>query len=209
MNNTQIDDAHDFDLIMKMHNLIEYSDNYSKTFGILWLYCRDEPVVDANSAIVDFTVANSITDLFKINEKITGETGVNGTKNVETMVPLKYLSNFWRTLEIPLINCEINLDLNCSKNCIIVATDVTDHGATFSITDGKLYVPVVTLSTQDNAKLLGQLECVFKITIYWNKYQSNLSTERQNQYLDYLIDPSFQGVKFLSFKDEAQQTSYS
>ena len=90
-----------------------------------------------------------------------------------------------------------------------MATDVADHGATFSITDGKLYVPVVTLSTQDNAKLLGQLESVFKITIYWNKYQSTLSTERQNQYLDYLIDPSFQGVKFLSFKDEAQRTSYS
>ena len=94
MDNTQIDDAHDFDLIMKMHNLIEYSDNYSKTSGILWLYCRDEPVVDASSAIVDFTVASCITDLFKIKGKITGETGVNGTKNVETMVPLKYLSNF-------------------------------------------------------------------------------------------------------------------
>ena len=83
-------------------------------------------------------------------------------KNVELMVPLKYLSNFWRTLEMPLIKCEINLDRNWSKNCII---------AVFSVTDTKRYVPVVTLSTQDNVKLLEQLNCGFKRTIKWNKYK--------------------------------------
>ena len=76
---------------------------------------------------------------------------------------------------MPLINCEINLDLNCSKKCVIVATTVADQGATFSTTDTKLYVPVVTLSTKDNVKLLEQY-------YYWNKYQSEILTERQNQY---------------------------
>ena len=69
------------------------------------------------------------------------------------MVPLKYLSNFWRTLEGLLINCEINLILIWSTNCVIVASNLANQNATFSITDTKLYVPVVTLSTQDNAKL--------------------------------------------------------
>ena len=95
-----------------MYNLIEYRDNYSKTSGILWQYCRYEPALDANNAITDFTVANSITVLFNIKEKITGKKGDDGTKNVKIMVPLKYLSSFWKTLEMPLINCETNLDLN-------------------------------------------------------------------------------------------------
>ena len=158
---------------MPMFNLIEYSDNYSKTSGILWQYCRDELAINsANSNNFDFTGANCITDTFKIKEKVTGQTDNNGTKNVEIMVPLKYLCNFWKTLEMPLINCEINLDLNWSKICIIVATDIDNQSATFPITDTKLYVPVETLSTQDNTKLLEQLKSGFKRTINWNKYQS-------------------------------------
>ena len=130
------------------------------------------------------------------------QNAINGT--------IKISSNFCRTLEMPLINCEINLELDWSKECVIVA-DNADQETTFSITDTKLYVPVVTLSIPDNAKLLKQLKSGFKRTINWNKYQSKISAERRNQYLDYLIDPSFQGVKrlfVLSFQDEAQQTSY-
>ena len=85
------------------------------------------------------------------------------------------------------------------------------QGAIFLITDAKIYVPVLTVSTQDNAKLLEQLRSGFKRTINWNKYQPKISTERQNQYLDFLIDPSFQGVNrvfVLSFEDEEQKTSY-
>ena len=126
------------------------------------------------------------------------------------MVPLKYLSNFWRTLEMPLINCEITLDLNWSEKCVITATNVANQGTTFPITDTKLFVPIITLSTQDNAKLLEQLESGFKRIINWNKYQSKVSTEKQNQYLGFLIDPSVQGVNrpsVLSFEDEAQRTS--
>ena len=93
------------------------------------------------------------------------------------MVALKYLSNFWGTPEMSLVNCEINLNLNCSENCVIVSTSVADQGTTFSITDTRLYVPVLTLSTQDNAKLLKQLKSSFKRTINWNGYQSKVSAE--------------------------------
>ena len=85
---------------------------------------------------------------------MTGQNGDNGIKNVEIMVSLSYLSVFWRNLELPLINCEVNLILTWSENCAIVSTNVANQIATFAITDTKLYVPVVTLSTQDNAKLL-------------------------------------------------------
>ena len=149
---------------MPKYNLIEYSDSYSKTSGILFQYCRDVPAADKNGAVTDFTEAN-VTDLFNLKEKLTGQTDDNGTKNVEIMVLLKYPSNFGKTLEMPLINCEITLDLNLSENCLIVATNVTAQAATFSITDTKLYVPVVTLSTQDNAKLLEKLKPGFKRTI--------------------------------------------
>ena len=146
----------------------------------------------------------------KKNKK-NSQTGNNNTNNAEIMVPLKYLGNFWKTVEKPLINCEINLDLNWSKNCVIVATDVANQGATCSTTDTKLFVPVVTLSPQDNTKLLERLKSDFKGTINWNKSQSKISTERQNLDLDCLIDPSYQGINrlfVLSFEDEAQQTSY-
>ena len=162
INNTQVDDADDIDVVM--HNLIEYSENYLKTSGSLWQYCRDEPALVANT-ITDFYAANATTDSFKIKEKMTGQTGNSGTKNVEIMVPLKFLSNFWRTLEMALSNCETNLDINWSKNCIIVVTAVKNQGATFLITDTKFYNSVITLSTQDNANLLEQLKAGFKRTI--------------------------------------------
>ena len=123
------------------------------------------------------------------------------------MVPLKYLSSFRKTLELPLINCEINLDLKWSKSCVIVANN-DDQTATFSITNTRFYVLVVTLSTQDNAKLLKQLKSDFKRMTNCNKYQSKVSTERPTQYWPYLIDPSFQGVNklfVLSLEDEEER----
>ena len=100
--------------------------------------------------------------------KITGNTPADvNTKDVEMIVPLKYLSNFWRTLEILLINCEVNLILGWSSTCVI--TNSAGAGK-FTIIDTKLYVLVVTLSTQDNTKLLQQLKSGFKRTINWNKY---------------------------------------
>ena len=121
-------------MLKKGVNLIEYSDNYSKTSGSLWQYCKDIPTVN-NGEIVDFDEDN-LTDSFNFKPKTTGQ-----TKEIEIMVPLKQLSNFWRTLERPL-----------------ASTDVANQGATFETAKTKLYFPVVTLSTQDNAKLLQQLK---------------------------------------------------
>ena len=88
------------------------------------------------------------------------------------MVPLAYLTVLWRSLEMPLINCEVNLILTWSANCVIIASNAANQNATFSITDTKIYVPVVTLSTQDNAKLLQELKSGFKRVINWKKYLS-------------------------------------
>ena len=143
--------------------------------------------------------------------KITGESDDNGTKSVEIMVLLKYLSTFRRILEMPLIDCETTLDLNWSGHCVIVATNVAAQATTFSITCTKLYVPVVALSTQDDAKLLEQLKYGFQRAVNWNIYQEKVIRERINQYLDFLIDTSFQWLNrlfVLSFANEAQRTSY-
>ena len=96
-NNTQVDNAKEIDIEMLMYNLIEYSNNYSKTSGSLWQYCKDIPAVDNNNAIVNFT-ENNLTDSFNFKVKMTGQIGDDGTKNVEIIGPLKYLSNFWRNV---------------------------------------------------------------------------------------------------------------
>ena len=113
------------------------------------------------------------------------------------MVPLKYLSNFWRALEIPLISCEVEPFLDWSGNCLIIYTDIAHQNPTFTITETNRYVPVVTLSTQDNAKLLPQLKNGFKRTISWNKYLAKPELLAQNANLNHLIEPSFQGVNRL------------
>ena len=126
------------------------------------------------------------------------------------MVPLKYLSNFWRTLEMSLINCEVNLILTWSADCGIIYTDVANQIPTFTVTETNLYVLVVTLSTQDNAKLLPQLKSGFKRTISWNKYLSKPELLTQNPNLNHLVEPSFQGVNrlfVLAFEDDAQRTN--
>ena len=179
-----------------MYNLIEYSDYYSKTSGSLWQFCKDIPTVNNNNAIVDFTNDNLI-DSSNFKVKMTGQTENNGTKSVEIMVPLKYLSNFWRTLEMPLINCEVNLLLTWSVSCVIASADAANQNATFAITDTKLYVPVVTLSQQDNEKLLEQLQSGFKRVINWNKYLSKPELLTQNPNLNHLVEPRFQEVNRL------------
>ena len=114
----------------------------------------------------------NVIDSFNFNEKITGQTDDNSAKNIEIMVPLKYLVNFWRTLEISLINCEINLILTWPATCVILFTAIANQGATFAITGTKLYALVVTLSTQGNLKLLDKSKSDFKRTTNWNRYQS-------------------------------------
>ena len=131
MKNTDIDNVQDIHIVMPMYSLIEYSDNYSKTSGSLWQYYKDDPNDNAVQS-----------ESFKCKMKITGKTPAAGnTKDVEIIVSLKYLSNFQRTLEIPLINCEV-ITLTWSKSFVI--TNSTGTGK-FKITETKLYAPVVTL----------------------------------------------------------------
>ena len=179
--NKQYANADDINIVMPMYNLIEYSDNHSKESGILRQYCRDETAINAaNSDISYFNAANATTSSFKIKEKITGQTDEDSRENVKIMVVLKYLSKFWRTLEMPLINCEINLNLNWSKKRVISAPAVANQGATFSITDTKLYVPVVILSTQDNAKLIEQNQVLKEQLTGINTNQKNQQKDKTN-----------------------------
>ena len=130
---------------MPMYNLIEYSDNYSDPSGSLWQHKRDEIINNADVTNDDNAPS------FKYKANLIANTGNNGRKNgVKIAVPLKYLSNFWRSLEMPLINCKVELSLKWYENCILSSAGTA---ATFTITDTKLYVPVVTLKTEDNTKL--------------------------------------------------------
>ena len=186
-----------------MQSLIEYSENYSKTSGSLWQYCKQIPAVDNNDNIVNFGGANA-TNSFNFKTKITGQASADnndgniaGRVDVEIMVPLKHLSNFWRTLEMPLINCEIELILDWSANCVIIYTDVDNEVPTLTTTETNLYAPVVTLSTEDNSKLLPQLKNAFKRTITWNKYLEKPESLAQNANLNHLIESRFQGINRL------------
>ena len=155
-----------------MYNVIEYNDNYSKTSGGLWQYCKDIPAVNNNGNIVDFRGANATTN--------------------------------------SLVNLEVNFILTWSENCVIIGTNVVNQVPTFEITETSLYVPVVTLASEDNAKLLSQLKSGFKRTINWNKHLSKLELLPQNPNLNHLIEPSLQGVNkifVLAFENDAQRTS--
>ena len=148
-----------------MYNLTEYSDNYSDTSGSLWGFKRDE--IDNNVHVSNNYNAPS----FKYKARNIGNTENNGTKNgVKIAVPLRYLSNFWRSLEMPLINCKVEFSLKWIENCVLT-TAANANKATFEITDAKLYVPIVTLSAEDNAELSKLSGEGFKRSIYRNKYK--------------------------------------
>ena len=138
INNTQTDNTKDIDVVMPLYDLIQCNDNYSKTTRSLWQYYKGKPDLSDPSVIGKFSRYSA---LFKFKQKITGETENNGTINAEIMVPLKNLSNFWRTLEMPIINCEINLILAWSENWVISNT-TANQVTTFAITDTKLYEQV-------------------------------------------------------------------
>ena len=190
---------------MPMYNLLEYSKNYRKTTGSLWNYYRDEPSNPLSSNSESFKYKTSITgNTYNIGD---GEEGYDANKvgknETEVVIPLKHLSNFWRSLNIPLINCEVELILAWSKNCVLadMTVDAAANPAivapvtlTFEITGTKLYVPVVTLSKENVTKLLEQLKLGFKRTIKWNKYRSKMSIQPKSNNLNYLIDPTFTNV---------------
>ena len=178
----------------------------------MWNYYRDEP----NSGVdghINYSIVGSKSFDYKANFIEADVTQNSLIKNVvKIVVPLKYLSNFWKGLNIPLINCEVELILTWFKNCVVInkATTAANHGADhdvfkidnpknaiFQITDTKLYVPVVTLSKENDIKLLEQLKSGFKRTIKWNKYRSQMTIQPQNNNLNYLIDPTFTNVNRL------------
>ena len=142
---------------------------------------------------------NNVTS-FKYKANLIGNTENNCTKNgVKIAVPLKYLSNFWRSLEMPLIKCKVELSLKWYERCLLTAATT----ATFRITDAKLYVPIVTLSIEDNSKLTKPLNEGFKRPIYWNEYKVipnktvELAAVKDVKYIRELLDSSWQGVKRL------------
>ena len=165
---------------MPMYNLLEYSKNYRKTTGSLWNYYRDEPSNPLSSNSESFKYKTSITgNTYNVDLTIIGDGGnpipnpnydANkvGKNETEVVIPLKHLSNFWRTLNIPLINCEIELILTWSKRCVLADMTAANNPPTeseFQITGTKLYVPVVTLSTKSDKKLLEQIKSGFKRTV--------------------------------------------
>ena len=215
INGELIEDDDDLDVVMSKYNLLEYSKNYRKTIGSLYNYYRDEFSDDADDNNFDnIKVVNSNT--FKYKNKIIGNTynvnagadgydvNKNGTQEVELAIPLKYLGNFWRALNIPLISCEVSLELKWDKNSIITSLeqrgigggnrDNAPTGATLARNDCKLYVPAVTLSKDDEIKLLTNLKSGFKKEIISNKYRSQMTTEAINNNLNILIDLTFTNV---------------
>ena len=169
------------------------------------------PAVDDDGDIVIFNGAND-TDSLNFKSNIIGKTNDDGDiGNVEIMITLKYLSNFWRTLEMSLINCETELILNWSENCVMIYTDVNNQVPTLTITETNLYVPVVTLPKQDNTNLLPKLKNDFKRTISWNKCLAKSELLAQNANLNHLIEFNFKFSRckqtFCSrFENDAQRT---
>ena len=173
INDEDIDGANNIDIIMPMNNLIEYSDNYSDTSGSLWQFKRDEsPVTNAGNPH-NFSEDNSTSFKYKSRffKPLTAAGNV-AFKNVKIAVPLKDLSNFWRSLEMPLINCKIHLELNCSRDCVI--STIAD--TTFKITNTKLCAPIITLPNKENVKLVKLFEEGFKRTVYCNEYQTKVES---------------------------------
>ena len=201
INDTFADYANFINITMPMYNLIEYSDNYSDTSECLWSFKTNEIINNA-----DVTNDNNAPS-FKYKANLIGNTGNNGRKNgVKIAVPLKYLSNFWRSLEMPLINCKIELSLMWIGNCILTINPNANNNinkATFTITDEKRYVPIVTLKTEDNTKLSKLLREGFKRSIHQNKYEVipnkiiNVAINGREHHLRELLDSNYQGVKRL------------
>ena len=220
INGELIEDADDLDIVIPMYNILEYSKNYRKTIGSFYNYYRHELTNDNNNNFANRNVVNS--NAFKYKNKIIGnmynvdaaaagyDANKNGMQEVEIAIPLKYLGNFWRALNIPLISCEVSLELKWNKNCVItslkerqvdagppVIRDGAPTGASQAINDCKLYIPVVTSSKDDEIKLLTNLKSGFTREIDWNKYRSQMTTEAINNNLNILIDPTFTNVNRL------------
>ena len=199
INDEHVDTAENLDIVMPMYNLIEYSDNYQDSLATLYQYKRDEP--PEADAVADLTANKSDSLKYKIKllgnvTEVAGDAAGVRRLNVKVVVPLKYLSNFFRSLEMSLINCKIKLNLTWKKECVL-STGAGE--AVFIINDTKLYVSVVTLSKEDNKDFIEQQNKGFQISIYWNEYKTKeINEDADANVFKYIsLDPSFQGVNRL------------
>ena len=192
INDEHVDTAENLDIVMPLYNLIEYSDDYQDSSATLYQYKRDEPPED--DAVAVLTADNSISFKYKI--KLLGNvTEVAGNAAGVRRI-FKYLSNFSRSLEMPLISCKIKLNLTWKKECVLS----TGNGdAVFIINDTKMYVPVVTLSKEDNKDFIEQQNKGIQRYIYWNEYKTiEINENADANVFKYInLDPSFQGVNRL------------
>ena len=206
--NINIDDeyieaAKYLDIIMPMYNLLEYSDSYEDTTGSLYQFKRDE-LPDNNNVVT----ANTASLKYK---------SIDGDNNVKLVVPLKYISNFFRSLEMPLVNCKVDLELTWTKDCVICSNNAAaGNVVSFKITDTKFYVPIVTLSTRDNSNFTKQLNEGIKRTVHWNEYKAiddSTAITAADPYTKSL-DSSFQGVNrlfvlgFANANDQPKREGY-
>ena len=195
INDEHVDTPENLDITMSLYNLIEYSDNYQDSSATLYQYKRDEP--PEADAVADLTADNSSS--FKYKVSLLGNPVFDGNitkRSVKVVVPLKYLSNFFRSLEMSLINCKIKLNLTWKKECVLSNQDVA---AVFIINNTKMYVPVVTLSKEDNKDFIEQQNKGFQRSIYSNEYKTKEINENAdaNVFKYTNLDPSFQGVNRL------------
>ena len=200
INDEHVDTAENLDIVIYMYNLIEYSDNYQDSSATLYQYKRDEPPDDINN-----NLATNTSSSFKYKVNLLGNPNIVGNvarRDLKIVVPLKYLSNFFRSLEILLINCKIKLNLTWKKECVLSTDDDAANAANnpvFIINDTKLYVPDITLSKEDNKDFIDQQNKGFQRSIYWNEYKTKEQNENaDNNVFKYInLDPSFQGVNRL------------
>ena len=199
LNDEHVETAENLNLVMNIYNLIEYSDSYSDTSWSAFQFKRDKQPLNYAGDIVDVIVGNSSSFKYKsslLKGLTTRDVGQNTHRlflNAQIAVSLKYVSSFFRSLELQLINTKLHLELNWTKNSVM---SNLAGATTFQITKTELYVPVVTLNTSDNLKLTKLLSKGFKRSVFWNEYKSKIQTEAadNNNLKRILLDGSFQGV---------------
>ena len=202
LNNEQVDTADNLDLTMNLYNMLEYRDNYADTTGSLYQYKRPESrningnVVSLGTALSSFKLTNS--------ENVPANADPNFAhahriwKNVKIVVPLKYVTNFFRNLELPLINTKLYMELNSTKYSVLRKQN---QNSIFQITKRELYIPIVTLNTENNNKLSELLSKRFERSVAWNEYKSKIERvtipQNDNMFRRTTLDVYFQGVSKL------------
>ena len=190
-------DADDLDLVMPMYNLIEYSSNYSEATGSLWFYSKDEASnFNNNIANTDNFKSFKYKAKFLGNTEAQADNGANGIRKYATIaVLLEYLRNFWRSLEMPSINCKIEWKIRWPKHCVlsVAGTDGNhdDNDIIFPIEGTKLYVPVVTLLATKNQKLSKLLSKGFERSVYWDECKTKSEKKNTTNEYSYFLESNF------------------